>query len=303
MGRPLRVIEPDRLYFVTNRTQQARLLLTPSRDVNQAIGGVLGRALAQFDVEVFAFVFLSNHFHMIVRAAEGQLAPFMAHLQGNIAREVGRLVNWRGAFWSRRYSAEPILDDESFIERLGYLLSNSVKEGLVRRARDWPGLSSLPELVDGARREFTWTNRSELWRRRQRDPNSSEKACHVRYPVQVTVAPCWRGLSVQARRERVASLVHEHEHRAHEQRRGRAVLGAARVKSQRPQHRPMHVKRSRRPLCHAATSHARDAYRQQLRAVVTAYRGCSYRFRHGELDVEFPTYCYRPPLPYLLRAT
>lgn len=302
MGRPLRIIEPSRLYFITNRTQQGRLLLTPSREVNEAIGGVLGRALSLFDVEVFAFIFLSNHFHLIVRAAEGQLAPFMSHVQGNIAREVGRLINWRGAFWERRYSAEPILDDESLVERLGYLLSNGVKEGLVRRACDWPGLSSLPELADGARREFTWTNRTELWRRRQKEPGASERACRVRYPVTVGVFECWRGLSAASRQERVRSLVREHEAGARLLRGKRPVVGAAAVQRQQPQRRPVHVKRSRRPMCHAATRAARQEYRRHYLGVVAAYREASRRLHQGEHSVRFPAYCYPPPLPYRMAA-
>ena len=86
--------EPHRLFFVTNRTLQGRLLMTPSAHVNDLIGGVLGRSLAMHDVELFAFVFLSNHFHLIVRAKAGELSRFMSHLQGNIAREVGRYVDW-----------------------------------------------------------------------------------------------------------------------------------------------------------------------------------------------------------------
>ncbi|MFH1809562.1 MAG: transposase [Pseudomonadota bacterium] len=302
MARPLRIIEPHRLYFVTNRTQQGRLLLTPSPQINDLIGGVLTRALNLFDVEIFAFVFLSNHFHLIVRAAEGQLAPFMSHLQGNIAREVGRLIDWRGAFWERRYSAEPILDDKSFVERLGYLLSNGVKEGLVNKARQWPGMSSLPELTQGVRREFTWLNRTELWRRRQRDPKTSESSCSERYPLQVAVAPCWRGLSAAARQERVLSLVREHEASARAQRGCRPVAGSEAVKRQRPHHRPRRLKCSRRPMCHAATRAARQEYRRQYQEVLAAYRESSNRFRDGDYAVEFPRYCYRPPLPYRTAA-
>jgi REP element-mobilizing transposase RayT len=303
MGRPLRIIEPSRLYFVTNRTQQGRLLLTPSAEVNAAIGGVLGRALALYRIEIFGFVFLSNHFHLIVRAAEGQLAPFMSHLQSNIAREVGRRIKWSGAFWERRYSAEPILDDESFVERLGYLLANGVKEGLVRRARDWPGLSSLPELADGARRGFHWVDRSELWRRRQREPEAPERLCRVWYPVHVAVAPCWRGLGESSRRLRVQLLLREHEAKTRAQRSGRSVVGARAVMHQRPHHRPACLKRSRRPLCHAATRIARREYGCQYRLIVLAYREASRRFRSGELSVVFPAYCYPPPLPYRAVAT
>ncbi|MFH1807260.1 MAG: transposase [Pseudomonadota bacterium] len=298
MGRAIRIIEPQRLYFVTNRTQQGRLLLAPSREVNDLIGGVLGRALSLFEVEIFAFVFMSNHFHLIVRANEGQLSPFMSHLQGNIARELGRLIHWRGAFWERRYSAEPILDDESYESRLAYLLSHGVKEGLVEKARQWPGLSCLPELTGSSPRSFPWIHRAELCRRREKKPELCERSCTTLYPVPLSVAPAWARMSQDLRCERVKSLVRDGEKKASEQRAGRAVLGVKHLRRQRPHHRPRQVKRSRRPLCHAATRSARQEYRQLYLRTVAVYRDCSHRFRSGEFGIEFPKYCYRPPLHY-----
>ena len=111
MPNPIRCFEPERIYFVTNRTLQGRLLMTPSTQINDLIGGVLARAVQRHEVELFAFVFLSNHIHLLLRAKEGEFSKFMGYLQGNIAREVGRLINWQGKFWHRRFSAEPVLDD------------------------------------------------------------------------------------------------------------------------------------------------------------------------------------------------
>ena len=36
-------------------------------------------------------------------------ASFMQYLRANLSRKVGRLVDWSGGFWVRRYSAEPVL--------------------------------------------------------------------------------------------------------------------------------------------------------------------------------------------------
>ena len=69
------MFERDKLYFITNRTLQGRFLLKPSPYVNNLIGGVLARALRLFNVQLYAFVFASNHFHMVVKAAGGQLSP------------------------------------------------------------------------------------------------------------------------------------------------------------------------------------------------------------------------------------
>jgi hypothetical protein len=74
-------------------------LLRPSQEVNEVVGGVLGHA----------FTFASNHFHLLVWARGAALASFMQYLRANLSRKVGRLVDWSGGFWERRYSAEPVL--------------------------------------------------------------------------------------------------------------------------------------------------------------------------------------------------
>ena len=61
MGRLQRMYSDSGMYFVTARTFQARMLLTPSPAVNQAIGGVLARAVALTGVELHAFGRVEKH--------------------------------------------------------------------------------------------------------------------------------------------------------------------------------------------------------------------------------------------------
>jgi REP element-mobilizing transposase RayT len=95
------------------------------------------------DVQLHGSVALSNHVHLLVTARGNSLSRFMQYFLGNAARKVGRLVEWTGSFWQRRFSAEPVLDEEAAVGRLRYLLSHGVKEGLVHTPQEWPGLSCL----------------------------------------------------------------------------------------------------------------------------------------------------------------
>jgi len=119
-------------------------------------------------VDIFAFVFTSNHFHIMLRAKEGQISNFMMYLESNIARKVGREVDWRGKFWERRFSAEPILDDQSLENRLAYIFAHGAKEGLVEKPQQWPGLTCFPELLGGLRRIFLWHDATAQYHARQR---------------------------------------------------------------------------------------------------------------------------------------
>ena len=76
--------------------------------------------------------------------------------------------------------------------------------------------------------------------------------------VQLSPLPCWKHLSSDQRKTRIASLVQEIQAEAAAARRatGSEVLGAEAVMSEDPHHRPEKLDRSPAPRFHTAT---RDA--------------------------------------------
>jgi hypothetical protein len=247
-----------------------------------------------FDVEVFAFAFQSNHLHLLARAPRGNLPRFMQFVLANVARKVGSLVRWDGTFWERRYSAEPVLDEESLVALLRYILSQGVKDGLVRRVRDWPGLNCLRMLLRGSARSFSWFSWSKRWA--ARGQGAAKDRFHPRWAeherLRLVALPHWAHLSQRHRARRVLELMRSVEREAeavHEQ-----VLGPAAVLAQNPHHRPARVERSPRPHCHAARASTRRAYIELYRAYVERFRVASAGWRRGELGAEFPLGAFRP---------
>jgi REP element-mobilizing transposase RayT len=295
MARPLRLFVPEGIYFITGRCLQARFLMRPSVAVNNIVGGVLARAMGSFDVEVFAFVFASNHFHMLVRSRSGVIPAFMQYLRSNVAKKLGRRVDWHGKFWDRRYDAAPVLDDDALVGRLRYILAHGVKEGLVARCASWPGLTSIPEILGSGPREFVWPAGI-----------GSGDACKwaTRVALELAPLPCWEGLTTARRGELVIEMMQEIETEAGGKRQSTPVLGVRKVLAQRPHAKPRSAERTRRPLCHASTQVARDHYAATYRAFADAYAAASAAYRGGDQSVEFPAYAYRPPwvVPRMLAA-
>jgi REP element-mobilizing transposase RayT len=293
------MFQEEGYYFVTSRCFQGRLLLRPSKAVNEVIGGVLARAVEQSAgcVRLHAFVFASNHFHLLVWARGVALSSFMQYLRANLSRKVGRLVDWSGGFWERRYSAEPVLDDTALVGRLRYVLAHGVKEGLVERCAEWPGLSCLPQLLGPTRRLFRWFNWTKRWRKHSRDEQEAGEGLFAEEwaePVVLDVAPlpCWAGKSEDERQHAVRALLQEVEAEARVQRKG--VLGARTVQAQHPHTRPERLKRSPRPLGHASTAQALRALREQYRAFVSVFREAAARWRQGDFSACFPTFSFPP---------
>jgi len=291
MPRPLRFILPGQMVEVTIRTQQSRLLLRPSKELNAAILAVLGRALHLYDVTLCGFAVLSNHAHFLLVPADGQaLARFMQFVDCNISKAVGRLHDWRGALWERRYRAISVVDEASQVARLRYILAQGCAEGLVMRPEDWPGLHCARALLGREVLCGTWLDRSGLYHARRDGRDVGIGAFQTRYAVNLAPLPCWAGISDAEYRTRCAGLVAEIEDEARRTNAaiGRVPMGARHVLAQHPHARPRSTNRSPAPLVHAATRRAREVFKAAYRRFVDAFRAAAERLRAGVRDVVFP---------------
>ncbi len=294
MARPIRMFQVAEISFVTARCLQRLLLLRPSIETNEVLSGVLARAVRLYGVELFAFHVMSNHMHLIVRAPAGNLPRFMQYLMTNTSKKVGALVGWRGAFWERRYSAEPILDGEALVEKLRYVFAHGVKEGLVRRCLQWPGLSSLPLMLDGKSRQVRWFN----WTRRASGNASGETRprLDVRWeePEELRLAsiPHPRLQKRGALRRFLRRAVNAIEEEA--AKRYRRVLGRQGVLRQKPRTSPGASDRKKRPLCHTTIPGLLLAFRDKYRGFLEAFRQASVRWRAGDLEARFPEAAIKP---------
>jgi len=282
------------VYLVTVRCFQGRLLLRPSDETYQVLGGVLARAARLTGVELFAFNFLSNHVHLIVRAPRANLPQFMQYLLTNISKKIGALINWHGSFWERRYAAQPVLDDAALLAKIRYVLAQGVKEGLVRSCEEWPGLSSLPLMRDGKPRSFRWFN----WTRRCRSaaPTRRRDRLDAQWTepeeLRLAILPIHGFDRLNATRRFVDDSVSDIEKRARSM--FATVLGLKQLLRQHPHHRPPRPERSAAPWCHTTWIALRTEYMERYRAFADAFLSASVSWRLGNLGANFPKVAVRP---------
>lgn len=302
MSRRLRFVPPGSLVEVTCRTVQGRLLLRPSPLLRDLTLGVLARAVRLYPLELHAFAFLSNHFHLLVTVESAQrLASFMNYLNSNLAREAGRLIRWREKFWGRRYQAILVTDESGAqVDRLRYLLAHGVKEGLVRSPLDWPGAHCASALLEGQPFAGRWINRTLEYGAARKHRRLDSGDFSTLETARLSPLPCWKDFPELRRRAFVRELVEEveREGRVEERRTGRPPLGWAGVVRQDPRYEPNRIRKRPAPLAHAVSRGARIALREAYRAFLAAYRHAADRLRAGSLDVHFPRGACPPFLPY-----
>jgi hypothetical protein len=296
------------LVEITCRTIGARALLTPGpnpRPFNEVVVGVLGRAMEVSPVELCGVVVAANHYHLLaVVHDQQQLSRFMHHLGCNLSKEIGgRIRNWRGAFWERRYDGIVVSDEpDTQWSRLKYLLSHSVKEQLCESPLDWPGVHCAGALVHGEKLDGFWFNRSKEWAAKRRGQNYGRYDYATRYLVGFAPLPAFRELSAEAYQDKLAELVREIEQEGEIARAGNPVAGVEKILSQDPYEPPtLRTKRSPKPLVHAS-GEARADFKAEHAAFLAQYWSASEALRSDPMlgaVKDFPLGCYPPALAFV----
>lgn len=262
--------------------------------MNKRIIGALAMAQKRCpEVKVFGGAVPSNHMHLLLEAPTAKdISDFMESANGTIAREVGRVHQWRGCpFWSAPYSNLNVLGDEDIVEQLKYLFAQTCKEGLVDDPRKWPGVHVAQPLCQG---QFILQgiriDRTGLYEARRRGEDVTEADFTHEVELRLSKIPPWAHLSDEAYAKRCNELITQicDETKAERSK----FLGVKRVLQQSPHGRPKATKRTNKPVCHASDPHTWRWYlfiRNLFRAQYRRAAGVT------PLDLSlFPANCFLP---------
>lgn len=297
MGRPLRRHEPNTCYLVTERCHQARFLLRPDPVINAAMLEWLSRAQRVYPgILVFGVVAMSNHLHVALEDTQGELAAWASYFFGNLARAINAIRGRTGPVFSRRYSAEPILDSSALLDRLVYVVTNPVAAGLCERSRGWPGVLLWAKHETPDFHEVSWVDREACRRAGYRARRRGEKtpdSDRFRVSGVLVIHPLPAG---GADWQAVASAVEAREHEIALERRqaGLSPMSRRQVLAQNWHAAPRRPKRSPRPACHTTEPSLYRSFIESFRQFVGWFREASFQWRRGKRDVTFPPWSYPP---------
>jgi putative transposase len=304
MARRLRYIPaPRTLVFITCRAVQGRFLFRPGPALNDLVLGVLGRCQRNHDLILCAVTTLSSHFHILAVVEDAQqISSFMRDVKSKLAREVNRLTRWQGHVFERRYDMAVVTEEEGAqIERLAYILANGVKENLVERVRDWPGVQSGWALLDGEPMTGHWFERTREYAARNQGLPFEPLRFATEETVVLSPIPCWAHLPPNLYRARVAALVESIEEAAALRRSetGLSVVGVKAILAMDPQHRPAELAKSSAPLLHAFSKAARKAFYEAYSWFVSLFRTAAETLKAGDRSAPFPAGSFPPGLPFV----
>lgn len=145
-----RPVFPGRFLFITRRCTQREFLLRPDEETNNAFVYALAEATRRFGMNAILSQMMSNHHHTALFDPSGHDVEFREHFHKMMAKSQNALRGRWENFWS---SEEPcvveMITAEDLLDKLVYIATNPVKDGLVEKVHHWPGPQFLRALLSG----------------------------------------------------------------------------------------------------------------------------------------------------------
>lgn len=297
MGHPLRYHPPGAYFEVTARTLRGALSLRPSRELNRRIEAVIARAQKLYGVEIVAYNVMGNHYHLLGRAKDlAARTAFIRHINrgiGTAAREVNGVV---GPIWEGRAKIRIVLDEAALAQRVRYICSNGVKEGLVETPTEWPGATAARALVTQRDVLTVWLPAAA----RKALARGKYAECEVNI-LRLSPLPL-AGPTETERQRYFGSMFASIAEEGRIKRAGRPALGVDALLRQDPRTQ-IPLERRGAPAAFTTVPALREQFRRDLAVHHTEYRGAADRLAAGELTARFPHGSRPPPGPFVPHPT
>jgi putative transposase len=139
LARKNRLATSDYAHHVVNRGNDRRIVFRERFDY-AAFVDLLGASVRRFDVRLYAFCLMPNHFHLVVQPGDDlALSAFMQSLTGQYACAFRRQTQTlgHGHVFQRRFWNAPLYDDQAFYTVMRYVEANPCRAHLVDSAAEW----------------------------------------------------------------------------------------------------------------------------------------------------------------------
>ena len=142
MARQWRIEFEGALYHILSRGNEQQDIFLEDEDRNCFLD-VLGEMSERFEVDVFAYVLMDNHYHILLRTREPNLSKSMQWLGPTYTRRFNVNHFRSGHLFQGRYKSI-IVENDAYLVRLScYIHRNPLRAGMVQRLADYPW-SSYP---------------------------------------------------------------------------------------------------------------------------------------------------------------
>jgi putative transposase len=132
LARPWRIQYGGAYYHVLSRGNEARDIFFDDGD-RKLFLRTLGETSDRFQVDVFAFVLMRNHYHLLLRTNSANLSRAMQWLGLSYARRLNNRLGRCGHLFQGRFKAMVVESDAYMVELSCYIHRNPLRAKVVKR--------------------------------------------------------------------------------------------------------------------------------------------------------------------------
>lgn len=134
MPRSNRITSQEFPFQITGRCINRDWFEVPLRDIWPIYTDHLYFCAKAFEVEIFSFVLMQNHFHLLAKFPENNLSKVMCYFMGETSRQITKNANRINRTYGTRFHSSLITKDSHFRNVYKYNYRNPVKAGIVPKA-------------------------------------------------------------------------------------------------------------------------------------------------------------------------
>ena len=137
MARPPRITLPAYPHHIIQRGNNRAVTFFADDDYRYFLE-CLRQAKVKCRCRIFAYVLMTNHFHLLVEPAEaGDLGRFMQSVGRRYVRYVNETYRRTGTLWEGRFKSAAVSRDDYLIACSRYIELNPVRAGMVTHPKDY----------------------------------------------------------------------------------------------------------------------------------------------------------------------
>lgn len=161
MGRPLRIKQDIDPYIITTKTNNGEHLISDDPETREIFMKVFAEAQKKYNVKIFHFVIMSNHYHLELQTEGENIDKVMQYINSMLARLLNKKLGRKGHFWGSRYYATIVRGESYRFTGMKYIYLNPVRANMVKKPEEY-ALSSYPYYAFGKELEIPIT-RDEIF--------------------------------------------------------------------------------------------------------------------------------------------
>lgn len=301
-SQPLRIECPDYWSLCTSRTVQSRLWFVNNPELENHVLKYVARYQAKYLVEIFAFVLMGNHYHIVARFPFSNRRGFMRDLNARIAEGVRLHVHEfdSGSLFARRYAEQALIEHFDVEEYFFYCALQPVLSGLAERLQEYPGYNSFYDALSGVPLKIRDFHASGYKAKKRHNKNTRKDEFVTIRELVYSRLPGYERLSQEEYRKEIIKKFEARRSIIVDARlaEGKRFVGMKKLCATKPGARPHSTKtstrESKRPLVLTRNPEAKRLFLEWYFTVLAAYKLASQKYIAGNITVSFPPGTYRP---------